>query len=791
MRDIFEISRGYEDPPRFLNFYTWRDSDGKWRRSRAITLAVTMRAGAQVGRFGEAIDNELTKLKQRLPDDLILARVSDQPQQVRESMGLFMRCLFEAVVLVILVALVGFRQWRPAVLVGASIPITLAMTFGMMQMLGLDLQQVSITTLIVVLGLLVDDPVVAGAAIRNELANGHEPGVASWLGPTKLSRVILYTTITNIAAYLPLLLVSGSVGRYIYTLPMVITCSLVASRIVSMTFIPLLSYYLLRQGKKPERTLAERRERGLSGFYYRAASLAIRRRWVTLLASLVFLAAGGLLATRLKLSFFPKDLSYLSYLDVWLPEDAPLATTNEAAQRAEAVVREGAEADDRARQENGGRHREILESLTTFIGGGGPRFWFSVAPEQQQLNYAQIVIRVKDKYDTERLVPILQQELSARVPGARIDVRQLETGKPVGMPVSIRISGEEIPTLRTLAEGVKDIFRAIPMAERVRDDWGTERFVVDLKVNSDVANLSGISNLDVAASSIAAVSGLPVTALREGNEQIPVIARLRPEELAQLSDIHSLYVYSLQGTAKLPLQQASTGGYHMETEKIRRRNQFRTITVSCMPSPGTLPTDVLKAMRAKLTEFERTLPRGYRLEIGGEEEERSRRFEELGIVMMVSVITIFLALVIQFKHAAKPLLIFSAIPYGMAGAIAGLVLMGAPFGFMAFLGIASLIGVIVSHVIVLFDYIEGRREQGAPIEQALLDAGIARLQPVMITVGATIFGLIPLAIHGGPFWESMCYAQIGGLAIANYITKLLAPALYAIFALDLKLIEWK
>lgn len=338
-------------------------------------------------------------------------------------------------------------------------------------------------------------------------------------------------------AYLPLLMLSGDSGRFIYSLPVVLTCSLVASRLVSMTFIPLLGYYLLRPSTRPEWPMAVRRQRGFAGLYYRLGGFALEHRWKVLTSvSLVFLGLGLSCVTRIQTQFFPQDFSYLSYVDVWLPEDAPLSATNEAARRAE---------------------------------------------------------------------------------------------------------------------------------------------------------------------------------------------------------------------------------------------------------------EVLQAARPKLARLAQSLPPGYTMEIGGEEEEQVKGFKELAIVMLVSGACIFLALVIQFKNLFKPLIVFAAIPYGLVGALAALALLGSPFGFIAFLGIASLIGVIVSHVIMLFDFIEERHEQGAPLREALLDAGIIRLRPVLITVGATVFSLIPLALHGGPLWEPLCYAQIGGLTLATFITLLLVPVLYAIFVLDLKIVAWE
>jgi multidrug efflux pump subunit AcrB len=803
LRDLVDIVRTYVSPPHFLNFYARRTHDGGWERTRAVTLAIQMRAGGQIAQFAQAVDAALADLRQRLPEDLVLARTSDQPLQVEENIDLFMHSLFEAVVLVVLVSLIGFWEWRSALLMALAIPITLAMTFGMMDVLGIDLQQVSIASLIIALGLLVDDPVVAGDAIKRDLAGGHPPVVAAWLGPTKLAHAILFATITNIVAYLPFLLLSGDTGRFLYSLPVVITCSLVASRIVSMTFIPLLGYYLLHPNAhrprvggpevKPKRepTIEERRKSGFAARYYRVGSAAIAHRWVFLLASLLFLALGGLLLSRLKTQFFPQDDQYLSYVDVWLPEDAPLSSTREVVERVQREIQRVAAEYGQQHPDSRGQPSPVLRSLTMFIGGGGPRFWFSVPPEFSQVNYAQILIEAFDRRDTSRLTGPLQAALQRDVPGAQIDVRRLEVGPPVGIPVAVRISGEDIPTLRRLAGELRNIIASVPIATRTRDNWGVESFEVRLRTEPDRANLAGITNLDVAISSAAGMNGFQVSKLYEGDNQIPIIARMRMEERAQLGDIQSLYVYSSQGQQKVPLRSISTIEYDTKIEKLQRRNQFRTITVSAFPVSGTLPSEVLDAARPRIDAFARQLPPGYRLEIGGEYEEQIKGFKSLAIVMAISIGMIFLALVLQFQHAIKPFIVFAAIPYGMVGAIGMLWIMGAPFGFMAFLGVASLIGVIVSHIIVLFDFIEERHALGEPLNEALLDAGIVRLRPVLITVAATVIALIPLARNGGPLWQPMCYAQIGGLTVATVVTLLIVPVIYAVFVLDLKWVKWE
>jgi multidrug efflux pump subunit AcrB len=788
LRDVFDIDRGYESPPRYLNKYTWRTKDGGWARTRAITLAVYMRSGKQIGDFGKSVDLAIAEAKQLLPEDLVVARTSDQPRQVEENVDLFIGSLYEAVGLVVLVALIGFWEWRSATVLALSIPITLFMTYGLMYLLGIDLQQISIASLIIALGLLVDDPVVAGDAIKRNLGHGHPPIVAAWLGPTKLARAILFATITNIVAYLPFLTLPGDVGKFIFTLPIVLTCSLVASRLVSMTFIPLLGYYFLR-AEKHEPTLEERRTTGFGKYYVRVVGYAIDHRWKVVAASFVILLGAFRFAGHLKQAFFPKDLSYLSYVDVWLPEDAPMSATTEAAREADDVIRKTLDVFSNAHPSKDGK--PALKSITTFIGGGGPRFWFSVTPEVQQANYAQLVVETNDKHVTSELIAPLQNALSRQIAGARIDVRQLENGKPVGIPVAYRIQGEDIRVLRDLAEKAKAILRSSPLTERVRDSWGADSFSVKLAVETDRANLAGITNLDVATSSAVGFSGSVVGQLREGDRLIPIVSRLQSGERGQLSDVQNLYVRSGQTEARVPLRQISQMSYAMTTEKIVRRDHYRTITVSAFPVSGALPSEAVGSVRAEMDALAKQLPPGYHMTIAGEEEEQKKGFASLVVVLAISIFSIYLALAIQLKSAVKPVIVFAAIPYGVAGALVCLVLSHSPFGFMAFLGIISLIGVIVSHVIVLFDFIEEKHEEGEPLRDALLDAGILRLRPVLITVAATVFALIPLASHGGPLWEPLCFAQIGGLTIATFLTLLLVPVIYAIFVLDLHFVPWE
>jgi multidrug efflux pump subunit AcrB len=785
LSDLVDIERGYESPARFMNFHAWQDAQGHWHRARAITLDIQMRAGEQIGHFSKQVNDRLDLLRSQLPSDLVVHRTSDQPLQVSENVHLFMRSLWEAIGLVVLVSWIGFWEWRSALVMALAIPITLAMTFGMIALLGVDVQQVSIASLIIALGLLVDDPVVAGDAIKRELAAGRSPLFAVWQGPTKLARAILFATVTNIVSYLPFLLLKGDNRRFLYTLPVVMTCALVASRLVSMTFIPLLGYYLLRP--RHESSLEERRKHGFGALYYRAGTWAIHHRWGVLGGAAILLATSFAIGGGLKQQFFPYERQYLSFVDVWMPQDTPASVTGEAAARAEAVLRKVS--DDFARAEH--RGTPVLRSLTSWIGGGAPRYWLSSNPEPQLPNYAHILVQVADKEDTAKLMPLWQSALNAQIPGATIDVRRLETSAPIGIPVAIRLSGSDLATLREQARKLKDILNSTGLAARARDDWGEDALTLHIDADNDKAALAGLSQLDVANAAAAALNGVTAGTMHDQDHSIPIVMRLSMEERARLSDLSNLYVYAPAGDARIPLSQVARLTYQLEPARIGRYQQFRTITVSSFPVQGRLPSELLTAAMPRIKQLEAQLPAGTRLEIAGEYKEQMKGFGQLATVMLISVLAIFFALVIQFRSAVKPLIVFAAIPFGIGGALTGLAIMGQPFGFMAFLGIASLIGVIVSHIIVLFDFIEEKHSEGEPLEQALLDAGILRLRPVLITVAATVIAFIPLALHGGPLWEPLCYAQIAGLALSTTITLLLVPVVYSVFVLDLKWVRWE
>ncbi len=549
-----------------------------------------------------------------------------------------------------------------------------------------------------------------------------------------------------------------------------------------MTFIPLVAFYILRA--KAEPAAHELRDKGFGKWYSRTAGFAIDHRWKVLAGFSVLLGLGGYFGSSLHHQFFPRENFYLAYVDVSLAEDSPLDATEQASRDAEKIVE-----DVVAKYSH--KDEPILASITSFVGAGGPRFWFSVPPESPSPNYAQLLLQFTHSEDTNALIPPLQEALSALVPGSRIDVRTVETGPPTLIPISIRVLGEDAMTLHVEAEKLKAILKSSPLAINIRDDWGNDAIRTHLEVDQDRASLAALSSQDIAISSYSAVSGIPVGVMREGRKNIPIVQLMNYGQRDTATALNHLYLYSSQAPQNITLDQIAKLTYTPEAVEIHRVNQYRAITVSGLPKPGHVASEVSDPLMSQLSDFERQLPPGYRMEIVGELKEQIKGQKQSLTVVMASVIAIYLALVFQFKNAIKPLIVFAGIPFGAVGALAGVWLMHMPLGFMVILGITSLIGVIVSHVIVLFDFIEERHEGGTPLREALIDAGILRIRPVLITVGATVLALFPLALHGGPLWEALCYAQIGGLTVATMVTLIIVPVFYAIFVFDLKIVRWE
>ena len=779
LQDVFEVRRGYENPISYKVDVLRRDRPaGQLRERRAVLLAVEMKSGHIIGRFNRAVEEAVGRLKQRLPEGVDIVRVSDQPTAVAGRIDRFTRCFAEAVLIVILVSLF-VMDWRSAVVVAAAIPLTVALTLGGMWVFGIPLHQISIAALIISLGMLVDDPVVACDGINRELAAGHPRETAAWLGPYRLRRPILYATVINIVAFLPLLLLPNDKGVFIAALPWVVTLALVSSRLVSMTFIPLLGYYVLR-GQRGLETGAQVRSFALFSWvdrllgamlprYRGGLTLALARPWRAVGVAYGLLAASFLLVPLFGQQFFPPAERNQLLIDVELPESASIYETRATCRQIVRLLQEQPE----------------IATAAVFTGGTAPRFYYNVNPREPGSFLAQILINTRHEKEAPALLARLRDRLDREIAGARCLVKLLEQGPPVESPIQVRVRGERLDVLRTLADQVAAILRRAG-AYQVHDDLGRRMPTLEIAVDQEQANTLGVQNLKVGRLAQAAFTGLKVTELREGDRLIPIEIRLRPEERNDADKIRSLYVDTTRG-GLAPLDSFSRLRIGVEFANIAHFNFLRTATVKAYSVVGELPSRVLDRAREELRQL--VLPAGYQIEFAGEEKELRESQSEMGMVMAVSLGAILFALVLQFHSIVKALVVMLTVPLGLVGSFLGIGLMHTPLGFMALLGIVSLAGVIVSHIIVLSDFIEEARAEGMELKAALIQAGLVRLRAVLATVLATVCGLIPLAVSGGELWRPLTAVHIFGLLCATGLTLVILPVLYYVFCGKLRWIR--
>lgn len=775
--DAFTVERSLEDPLPTQVDLLLRQDVGKLDRQRSVLVAVEMKSGQVIGDFARDVDDAVLRTTTQLERGLRVIAISDQPKSVAHRIRHFTECFAEAVLVVIAVALL-LMDWRAAVIVALAIPLTVAITVGGMHLGGIPLHQISIAALIISLGMLVDDPVVAADGINRELAAGRPRGVAAWLGPFKLRRPILFATVINIFAFLPLVLLPGDKKAFIYALPLVVTISLIASRIVSMTFIPLLGYYVLKgqrgfdQGGQARRLFPfgwlDRLLIAVLPAYRFVLEGALRLPWLAVFVAYALLAASFTLALRLGHQFFPPAERNQLLIDVALPESAAISGTVKICADISQLL---------------GQHPEV-ESAAVFLGGSAPRFYYNVTPKAPGQHLAQFLINTTTAEQVPALVAALRNELDAKISAARCVVKQLEQGPPVDTPIQIRLSGESLDRLRLLANEVGAVLKESG-GYKVHDDLGERIPVIDIAVDHNKAGALGILPSQVALSIRAATADVNITELREGDQLVPVVMRL-PAASADPEVMRELRVESTTGQF-IPWKDFATVSAPSDYATISHFKRTRTVTVKSYAPVDRLAADVLSEARGQIDAID--LPVGYRLEYAGEAQELKQSQQEMGGVMAISLALIMLTMVIQFNSVVKSVAVMLTVPLGLVGGFAGLALFHAPLGFMAMLAIVSLAGVIVSHIIVLSDFIEEARAEGTELRTALIQAGLVRMRPVLVTVLATAGGLIPLTLTGGQLWRPLTAVHIFGLLVATVITLFLLPVFYYLFAARLRWIR--
>ncbi len=748
--DVARVWRGFSDPPapkmRFMG-------------EEALGLAVSMREGGDILKLGKALDAKLAQLQQTLPVGMELRKVSDQPAAVRDSVGEFVRVLAEAVAIVLLVSFfsLGFRT---GLVVALSIPLVLAMTFASMHYFGIGLHKISLGALVLALGLLVDDAIIAVEMMAVKMEQGYDRLRAASFAWTSTAFPMLTGTLITAAGFLPIATAASATGEYTRSIFQVVTLALLLSWVAAVVFVPYLGDKLLpdpRGGTGVEHDPYD------TAFYRRFRALvqgAMRRRWLVLAGTLALLVASAALFRFVPQQFFPSSTRPELMVDLKLAEGASLPATQAQVERLEKKL----------------AAMDGIENYVAYVGTGSPRFYLPLDQQLPQTSFAQFVVLARNLEARETVRQALIDTLATDFSTVRARVTRLENGPPVGYPVQFRVSGEHIDVARALAREVADRVRANPHVTNVNLDWEEPSKVVRLVIDQERARALGVSSAHLARFLQSSLSGLEVSTYREDNELIQILLRGPAEERAQLTLLGSLAVPTANGRA-VPVSQVATLEHGFEEGIVWHRNRLPTVTVRADIYGAEQPASVVAQILPSLEDIRARLPTGYLLETGGTVEDSARGANSVKAGVPLFVVAVFTFLMIQLRSLSRSFLVFLTAPLGFIGVTAFLLVFRVPFGFVAMLGTIALAGMIMRNTVILVDQIEQDIAAGHPRWQAVIDATVRRFRPIALTALAAVLAMIPLSRSA--FFGPMAVAIMGGLIAATGLTLLVVPALYA------------
>jgi len=755
--DLADVTRVYKDPTE----YARREGE------QTILLSVEMHEGNNIVDFGNTLRDKLKSIQTTLPPDVKLDLVADQPQAVHDRINSFFVEFGIAIIAVILITML-LLPMRVALVSAIAIPVSVSMTFALLEAFGVELQQVSIAALIVVLGMVVDNAIVIVDNYVGLLDRKVPVEEAAERCATEMSVPVLTATLAIIAAFVPLLMLTGSVGEFIRSLPITVAIALSTSYVVAMLLTPLMARFFIHQGLRDHEQEAATGERKLTPldhmqhYYNKIIGWAMQNKKLVLGSSVLAVIAGlGLLALVPQL-FFPLAERDQFVMDVWLPEGTKIESTDATVRRIEAVL----------------AHESLVKSYTSFLGESAPRFYYNVNPQAPASNYAQILVNTKKVKGTPQMVAALRERLPDVVPEAKVYVKELQQGQPMEAPVEVRIVGTDVSTIETLGNQVQNVLEHTPGATYVHTDWHEDALQMGVNVRQEVANRLGLTNAAISQQLAVGFEGAPVTTFWEGDRGVDVVLRLDPAERQSFQNVADTYVMSPVTGAKVPLTAVASFTPDWQPGRIVRRNGVRTLTVRAFPSGKRLASEILGNARKQIDAM--PLPPGYRIEYGGESENKQEISVEMRNALLISMLLIFLILLFQFRSLADPLIVMAAFPLALPGAALGLLVTNNTFGFTAFIGVVSVGGLVVRNSIILIDYIYERIKLGAGLEQAALEAGERRLRPIFLTSAAAAVGVIPMIISGSSMWSPLASVIAFGLLGSMFFTLIAIPVLFVV-----------
>ncbi len=782
--DIAEVKRGFADPA---------SPKMRFMGEEAIGLAVAMKDGGDILKLGANLDAEFERLQKTLPAGMQLRKVSDQPQSVEESVGEFVQVLTEAVVIVLLVSFFSLGL-RTGLVVGVTIPLVLAMTFFVMHYFDIGLHKISLGALVLALGLLVDDAIIAVEMMATKMEQGYDRLRAASFAWESTAFPMLTGTLITAAGFLPIATAASSTGEYTRSLFQVVTIALVVSWIAAVSFIPYLGDKMLpdlfnpqppKPGSVSARWHAKRQQwadrypalanliappqhghdhdpyqRPFYRSFRRFLDGCLRHRWWVIAATIALFVFSLMMFRFVPQQFFPDSTRPELMVDIELAEGASLRSTQAQAEKLEKLL----------------SSREGIANYVSYVGTGSPRFYLPLDQQLPATNFAQFVVLAKDIKARESTRDWLLHEVIPKFPDVQMRVTRLENGPPVGYPVQMRISGEHIEKVQAIARQVEAKVRENPHVMNVNLDWSEPSKVVRLVIDQERARALGVSSAQVSQFLSSSLAGQSVSVYREGNRQIEMLLRGPADERNQLELLSSLSMPTANG-GSITLSQVATMEYGFEDGIIWHRNRLPTVTVRADISDGMQPLDVVHQILPTLDGIRAELPSGYLLETGGTVEDSARGQNSIKAGMPLFLVVVATLLMLQLRSFSRAAMVLVTAPLGIIGATLFLLLFRAPFGFVALLGTIALAGMIMRNSVILIDQIQQDIDAGHDRWHSIIDATVRRFRPIVLTALAAVLAMIPLSRSA--FYGSMAISIMGGLIVGTVLTLVFLPALYA------------
>ena len=783
--DIADIQRGYVDPPQVKVRH-----DGQ----EVIALGVSMAKGGDIIALGKALKEASASIERTLPLGVHMVQVQDQPKSVATSVNEFVKVLIEAVVIVLAVSFLSlglhkrpgqhplWRRWtldmRPGLVVGITIPLVLAVTFLAMQYWGIGLHKISLGSLIIALGLLVDDAIIAIEMMVRKMEEGHDKFRAATFAYEITAIPMLTGTLITAAGFLPIGIAKSMTGEYTFAIFAVTVIALLVSWVASVVFVPLLGAWLLRvpphvaaaraqalnSGEAPVHEPHEVFDTPFYNTFRRMVRWCVVHRWLTIGATVALFALGVLGMGKVQQQFFPDSSRPEILVDLWSPEGTSFAVTEDVAKRVEA----------RLRAEPG------VSSVTQWIGAGVPRFYLPLDQVFPQTNVSQLIVVPQDLATRNQMRLALPALLAAEFPEVRVRVKLLPNGPLVPYPVQFRVIGPDPVQLRAHADEVKVVMRGSPNTRGVNDNWNESVKAIRLEVDQDKARALGVTSQSIAQAGRVMLAGAPVGQYREGDKLIDIVLRQPLDERDAITDITNAYVPTASGKS-IPLTQIAKPVFAWEPGVMWRENRDYAITVNADVVEGlqgaTVTNELLPALRALEAKWAQAGQPQYLIQVAGAVEESSKGSASIAAGVPIMLFIVFTLLMLQLHSFSRAMLVFLTGPLGIAGVAAALLLLNRPFGFVALLGVIALMGMIQRNSVILIDQIESDRARGVHAWDAIVEAAVRRLRPIVLTAAAAVLAMIPLS--RSVFWGPMAVAIMGGLIVATALTLLALPAMYA------------